>query len=162
MNFTEKVVKAFFHHDSERDIIKSIYSRIGKVTSRQPGKSKYVEATIKQFCEDNPHSEKYKELILTIMKDKIQESWNWNDVARVFWAISLVDNAASFHFTVEERTIFREEMIKIVGERFRCITKHEWITFPLIEDDSPEISEVTWSDVALGAFIAFLFGKYIA
>ena len=96
------------------------------------------------------------------MKDITQDRWNWNDVARVFWAIRLIDDAARFHLSVEERTMFREEMIKIVGERFRRIKKHEWITFPLIEEDSPEISEVTWGDVAVGAFIAFMVGKYIA
>ena len=167
MNFTQRVVRAFFHHDSERDIIKALYCRIGKVTSHQPGKAKYVEARIRQYCEEYPHIEGYKELLLTIMKDITQDSWNWNDVARVFWTISLVDEAASFQVSEEERDSFREDMIRIVGERFRGITRYEWITMPLIENDSPHeshdsIPKVTWGDVAIGAFIAFMLGKFIA
>ena len=76
--------------------------------------------------------------------------------------VGLIEDAARFQISAEERTMLREEMIKIVGERFRRIKKHEWITFPLIEEGSPEISEVTWGDVAVGAFIAFMVGKYIA
>ena len=96
------------------------------------------------------------------MKDISQDSWNWNDVARVFWAVSLVDDAASYKLSVEERDSFRDEMIQIVGERFRQITRYEWITMPVIIDDSPEIPTVTWGDVAVGSFIAFLIGRYIA
>ena len=164
MNFTQEVVRAFFHHDSEKDIIEALYYRIGKLTSHKPGKAKYVEARIKQYCEEYPHIEGYKELVLTIMKDITQDSWNWNDVARVFWTISLVDEAASFQVSEEERDSFREDMIKIVGERFRGITRYEWITMPLIENDSPHDStpKVTWGDVAIGAFIAFMLGKFIA
>ena len=162
MNFTQEVVRAFFHHDSEKDIIEALYYRIGKLISHKPGKGKYVEARIKQYCEEYSNVEGYKDLLLTIMKDISQDSWNWNDVARVFWAISLVDDAASYKLSVEERVSFRDEMIQIVGERFRQITRYEWITMPVIMDDSPEIPTVTWGDVAVGSFIAFLIGRYIA
>ena len=161
MNFTAKIVNAFFHHDSDKDIIKALYYRIGEVTSQQPGIAKYIEARIKQFCEEHPHVESYKELALTIMKDMNQVNWNWNDVSRAFWAIRLIDDEASFQLSVEERQIFREEMIEILGERFQHITKHEWITMPLTIEDV-QIPKVTWADVAIGAFIAFVVGRYTA
>ena len=75
---------------------------------------------------------------------------------------STILKAASYKLSVEDRDSFRDEMIQIVGERFRQITRYEWITMPLIMDDSPEIPTVTWGDVVVGAFIAFLIGRYIA
>ena len=95
------------------------------------------------------------------MKDMNQVNWNWNDVSRAFWAIRLIDDEASFQLSVEERQIFREEMIEILGERFQHITKHEWISMPLTIEDV-QIPKVTWADVAIGAFIAFVVGRYTA
>ena len=50
--------------------------------------------------------EAYEKLVLNVMENKNSETWIWNDIARVFWTLYLMDDAARFELSVEDRQTF--------------------------------------------------------
>ena len=165
MNFSQKVVHAFFYHDSEEDIINAIFCLIERFKNLRPGKASYIKTRIKKYCEEHAGSQSYEGLVLKIMEDIDSKTWSWNDVARVFWTLNLIDDAASHRLGPVAREMFRERMIKKVGDKFSFITKYEWVTMPL--DTVPETSStskttsVTWTDAVLGTILFLFLRKYL-
>ena len=165
MHFSQNVVHAFFYNDSEKDIIEAIFCLIERFKKLQPGKASYIETRIKKYCDEHAGSQSYEVLVLKIIEDIDSETWSWSDVARVFWTLNLIDDAASHRLGPVTREMFRERMIKKVGDKFSFITKYEWVTMPL--DTVPETSStlkttsVTWVDAFLGTVLFLLVRKYL-
>ena len=67
----------------------------------------------------------YEKLVLNVKENINSETWIWNDTARVFWTIHLIDDAARFELSVEDRENFRESMIEKVGGKLGFIDKYQ-------------------------------------
>ena len=162
MNFSQKVVHAFFYHDSEEDIIKAIFCLIQKFISLHPGKASYIETRVKKYCDEHAGSQSYEALVLKAMEGITEQTWKWNDVARVFWMLNLIDDAASHRVGPAAREMFRERMIEKVGEKLSFIDKYQWITMPLIcQDDTIETSSFSFADAVLGTLLFLFIRKYL-
>ena len=159
MTFSQKIVRAFFYHDVEEDVIKAIFCLIQKFISRHPGKANYIETRVKKYCDEHASTKSYEGLVLKIMEDINSDTWKWNDVARLFWTLNLIDDAASHRIGNEARKMFRERMITMVGEKLSFITKYEWITLPLETDTiTPSFP---WADAILGTILFLFVRKYL-
>ena len=163
MNFNQKVVHAFFYHDSEQDIIEGIFCFIERFKNRRPGKASYIETRVKKYCEEHAGSQSYEALVLKAMEDINEETWKWNDVARVFWVLNLIDDAASHRVGPAAREKFRERMIKRVGEKLSFIDKYQWITMPLLhEEEIPQLENTFgWSTFVAGGVVALFLWKIL-
>ena len=163
MNFSRKVVHAFFYHDSEEDIIKGIFSLIEGFKSRRPGKASYIETRVKKYCDEHAGSQSYEALVLKAMEDITEETWKWNDVARVFWVLNLIDDAASHRVGPSAREMFRERMIKKVGDKLSFIDKYQWITMPLLNAEEIPQPENTfgWPTFVAGGVLALFLWKIV-
>ena len=162
MDFSRKVVHAFFYHDSEKDIINGLYCLIQKFKSLQPGQAIYLETRVKKFCTEYD-VEAYEALVLKTLENINGDSWKWNDVARVFWTLHLIDDAARVELSLDERENFRENVIEKVGEKLSFIDKYQWITMPLINEDPipPMTNNFSWSTFVAGGLIALFIRRYL-
>ena len=165
MNFSRKVVHAFFNHDSEKEIINGLYCLIQKFTNLQPGGEIYIETRIKKFCEEYNSVEAYENLVLTAMENINSETWIWNDIARVFWTLHLIDDAARFELSVEDRENFRESMIEKVGGKVSFIDKYQWITMPFLNTDPipplVALNSFSWSTFIAGGLAALYLQRFL-
>ena len=163
MTFSQKIVRAFFYHDAEEEIINAIFCHIERFKSLRPGKASYIKTRVKKFCDEHAGSQAYEGLVLKIMEDINSDTWNWNDVARVFWTLNLIDDAASHRIGSEARKMFRERMIEKVGEKLSFIDKYQWITMPLDTtlETSPSNNSFPWADVILGTVLFLYVRKYL-
>ena len=163
MTFSHKIVRAFFYHDAEEEIINAIFCHIERFKSLRPGKASYIKTRVKKFCDEHAGSQAYEGLVLKIMEDINSDTWNWNDVARVFWTLNLIDDAARHRIGSEARKMFRERMIEKVGEKLSFIDKYQWITMPLINEDriSPMTNDFSWATFLAGGLIALFIRRYL-
>ena len=162
MNFSLKVAHAFFYHDSEKDIINGLYCLIAKFQSLEPGQSMYLETRVKQFCAEYD-VETYENLVQKVLENINVDSWKWNDIARLFWTLHLINDAARFELGLEERENFRKNMIEKVGEKLSFIDKYQWITMPLINvnQEPPLTNDFSWSTFVAGGLIVLFIRRYL-
>ena len=108
--------------------------------------------------------EAYENLILKVMENINSETWIWNDIARVFWTLHLIDDAARFELSVEDRGNFRESMIEKVGGKLSFIDKYQWITMPLLNADPipplVALNSFSWSTFIAGGLAALYLRRF--
>ena len=131
----------------------------------KPGEQIYIKTRIKNFCAEYDSVEAYENLILKIMENINSGTWKWNEIARVFWTLHLIDDAARFELSRENRENFRKNMTEKVGEKFSFIDKYQWITMPLLtaEQIPPNVAlkSFSWSTFIAGGLAALYLRRFL-
>ena len=164
MTFSCKVIEAFFdyNHDFNEDhsIVAAIYRLIYRYKNASPGYFLFIETQIRKSGDQCNLASEFFELVKSAMNNILTGDWSWSQISRLFYAINLIDDVASFRLVPSEQKRLREIIVEIVGRRLSFIEEMDWKVIPIIELAEEETHQFNWIDFALGAAASLVLRRY--